>query len=84
MRFKQLSLLLFICLASSTPLAAQSVTTDNWYMSPGIIGTFVLITIVLFIAVIILTARLNDYVGTLKKRKQALSLIHISEPTRPY
>ncbi|WP_339811392.1 cbb3-type cytochrome c oxidase subunit I [uncultured Imperialibacter sp.] len=79
MKFKQLSLPLFICLASSTPLAAQSVTTDNWYMSPGIIGTFVLITIVLFIAVIILTARLNDYVGTLKKRKQARQRLAFAE-----
>ncbi|WOK09398.1 hypothetical protein RT717_12185 [Imperialibacter roseus] len=61
MNFKQLSLLLFIRLASSTPLAAQSVTTDNWYMSPGIIGTFVLITTVLFIAVIILPRQVKLY-----------------------
>jgi cytochrome c oxidase cbb3-type subunit I len=61
MKFKQLSLPLFICLASSTPLEAQSVTTDNWYMSPGIIGTFVLITIVLFIAVIILPRQVKLY-----------------------
>lgn len=44
-------------------------TTDNWLSSPGIIGLFVLIAIVLIVAFIILLVKINGYVDTLKQKQ---------------
>jgi len=49
--------------------AQEKITTDNWLSSPGIIGTFILIAIVLVIAVIILFVKLNGYIDTIKRRQ---------------
>ena len=65
-----------------TTLLAQSntsVNTDNWLTSPGIIGTFVLIAIVLAIAVIIMSAKLASYMGALKKMQLEKQRIAFSE-----
>jgi len=56
------------------PLAAfaqgtSTITTDNWITNPGIIGTLVLITIVLVVAIIILLARFNSYLSALKEKR---------------
>ncbi|MDT7829493.1 cbb3-type cytochrome c oxidase subunit I [Pricia sp. S334] len=48
---------------------AEPISSDNWISSPGIIGTFILIFIVLFVAAIIFLAKLNSYVDTLKYRQ---------------
>lgn len=53
-------------------------TTDNWYLSPGIITTIVLILIVLVAAALILVAQVNKYLEKMhkqagKKEKQAFS-----------
>ena len=56
------------------PLLAQTTTTvntDNWLSSPGIIGTFVLIALVLTIAVIILAARMSSYLNTYRETRLA-------------
>src|SRR5690554_7633717 len=45
------------------------ISTENWLSSPGIIGTFILIAIVLVVAVIILLFRMNSYIDTLKSRQ---------------
>lgn len=58
---------------------ADDVNTDNWFLSPGIIGTLSLIVIVLIIAVFILTSRLNNYVTGLKKRQLARYQAAINE-----
>lgn len=52
-------------------LAAQSksVDTENWLTSPGVIGTIALVVLVLIIAVVILLARLNNFVSTMRKKQ---------------
>lgn len=50
-------------------LAQEKISTDNWLSSPGIIGTFILIAIVLVVAVIILLFRMNSYIDTIKKKQ---------------
>lgn len=65
-----------------TTLLAQSntsVNTDNWLTSPGIIGTFILIAIVLAIAVIIMSAKLVSYMGALKRMQLKKQRIAFSE-----
>jgi len=47
----------------------STITTDNWITSPGIIGTLILITIVLVVAIIILLARFNSYLSALKEKR---------------
>lgn len=62
----------FFLLLMATPdvlNAQEKITTDNWLSSPGIIGTFTLIAIVLIIAIIILFVKLNGYVDTIKRRQ---------------
>ncbi len=49
--------------------AQEKITTDNWLSSPGIIGTFTLIAIVLIIAIVILFVKLNGYVDTIKRKQ---------------
>ncbi|SRX55126.1 Cbb3-type cytochrome c oxidase subunit CcoN1 [Aequorivita sp. CIP111184] len=46
-----------------------NISTENWLSSPGIIGTFVLIAIVMVVAVIILLVKLNGYIDTLKRKQ---------------
>ncbi|MBB6682187.1 cbb3-type cytochrome c oxidase subunit I [Aequorivita sp. 609] len=48
----------------------SSISTENWMSSPGIIGTFVLIAIVMVVAAIILLVKLNSYIDTLKRKQQ--------------
>ena len=50
-------------------LAQEKISTENWLSSPGIIGTFILIAIVLVVAVVILLVRMNSYIDTLKSRQ---------------
>lgn len=50
-------------------LAQEKITTENWLSSPGIIGTFVLIAIVMVVAVIILLFKLNGYIDKMKSRQ---------------
>ncbi len=62
--------LLFILIALPNILSAQDkITTDNWLSSPGIIGTFVLIAIVLIVAIIILLVKLNGYIDSIKRKQ---------------
>lgn len=43
--------------------------SENWLSSPGIIGLFVLIAIVLVVAVVILLIKINGYVDTMRIRQ---------------
>lgn len=66
------------------PLAAfaqgtSAITTDNWITNPGIIGTLVLITIVLVVAIIILLARFNSYLSGFKEKRGKKSHSAFSE-----
>lgn len=55
----------------STPLFAQiagSPETKNWISSPGIVGTFVLIAIIVLIATLILSFKISGYLEALRKK----------------
>jgi cytochrome c oxidase cbb3-type subunit 1 len=57
----------------------STITTDNWITSPGIIGTLILITIVLVVAIIILLARFNSYLSALKEKRTKVQQSAFSE-----
>ena len=60
-----------IALAALLPInnaLAQEITSENWISSPGIIGTIILITLVLVLAVVIVLARLSNYLRRVQKK----------------
>lgn len=59
-----MGLLPFLTFSQNTPA-----TSDNWITSPGVIGTFVLLLIVLMVTFFILIVKLNDYIDKYKQRK---------------
>ena len=61
--------LLFLGIIPNFLSAQQKISTDNWLSSPGIIGTFILIAIVMIIAIIILFIKINGYVDNMKRRQ---------------
>lgn len=66
---KPIILLLFFLL-SPFLIAAQStkVTTDDWLLSPGVIGTLILVGIVLIVGIIIVFYRIDAFVHQLRKK----------------
>ncbi|WKV12966.1 cbb3-type cytochrome c oxidase subunit I [Marivirga harenae] len=69
------SILLFLSLIFSPLLALaqqESVSTEDWYFSPGIIGTIFLIIVVLILAIIILIGRVNGFVNRFNKKDKAI------------
>lgn len=61
-------------------------STENWQLSPGVLGTFILIFIVLFIAFLILYMRINSHLKNIRhkadlknKYKLAEELIDLEE-----
>ncbi|HET8860951.1 cbb3-type cytochrome c oxidase subunit I [Marivirga sp.] len=69
------SILLFLSLFFSPLLMLaqqESVSTEDWYFSPGIIGTIFLIIVVLILAIIILISRVNGFVNRFKKKDKAI------------
>lgn len=69
MRRYKLGILMLLAMLPTALSAQEKITTDNWLSSPGIIGTFVLIAIVMIIAIIILFIKLNGYIDSLKNRQ---------------
>lgn len=69
--FYKIIFLLFLLL-NPVGLWAQTeaVDTSNWIISPGVVGTLVLIAIVIVAAIFILTARLNHYISSLNEKKR--------------
>lgn len=65
----KIGILLFLLAIPNLINAQEKITTDNWLSSPGIIGTFVLIAIVMIVAIIILFIKLNGYIDTMKRRQ---------------
>ncbi|HUH29046.1 cbb3-type cytochrome c oxidase subunit I [Gelidibacter sp.] len=65
----KIGILLFLLAIPNLISAQEKITTDNWLSSPGIIGTFVLIAIVMIVAIIILFIKLNGYIDTIKRRQ---------------
>ena len=69
------SILLFLSLFFSPLLVLaqqESVSTEDWYFSPGIIGTIFLIIVVLILAIIILIGRVNGFVNRFNKKDKAI------------
>lgn len=64
-----------LLLAQPTP----NPNTENWFTSPGIIGTFLLVIIVVFIAVFVMSVRVSSYLETLRQRKIDQNKIKFSE-----
>ncbi|MBX2942448.1 MAG: cbb3-type cytochrome c oxidase subunit I [Cyclobacteriaceae bacterium] len=63
---------LFVMMAMLLPnlvFAQSAPNPENWLTSPGIIGTFFLIAIVLIIAIVIALFRASSYIGTVKAKK---------------
>jgi cytochrome c oxidase cbb3-type subunit 1 len=58
---------LIAILAPSALLAQSTSATENWWTSPGVTGTFVLIALVFTLALIILVAKVAAYMRPLKK-----------------
>ncbi|MDD2982654.1 MAG: cbb3-type cytochrome c oxidase subunit I [Crocinitomicaceae bacterium] len=80
MKKSSLTILLMTFLPSI--LMAQGSTdlsTENWMTSPGIIGTFILIAIVVLIAVFILSVRVSTYVESMKKKQFEKKNLEFSE-----
>lgn len=79
-RKKEVVFLISLLLSGHSALAQPrpNPSTENWQLSPGILGTFILIILVLFIAFLILYMRINGYLDKIRfkadlKNKQALS-----------
>lgn len=82
MKRRSIILLLAAMGAGINKVVAQTIpnpSTENWITSPGIIGTLVLIAIVVLIAVLILSARVSNYVDSLRKKNLARQRIEFSE-----
>lgn len=69
----------FFSLSSFLAHAQNSQATDNWETSPGIIGTFVLVLIVIFVAVIIFLAKINGFIDKVKHKKLDKKRIEFSD-----
>ncbi len=70
MKNKQLPLNAILFLLPTLNFAQNNaIDTENWMTNPGIIGTFVLVLIVFFLAVIILLAKLNSYIDSFKAKQ---------------
>ncbi|MCK0123841.1 cbb3-type cytochrome c oxidase subunit I [Gelidibacter sp. F2691] len=69
MKKGKIFILLFSVILPNILNAQEKITTDNWLSSPGIIGTFVLIAIVMIIAIVILFVKLNSYIDAMKRRQ---------------
>src|SRR5690554_415466 len=75
---KLLALFLLLTSYSSFAQPRPNPSTENWQISPGILGTFILVIIVLIIAFLILYMRINGYIDNMRyksdlKNKQKLS-----------
>lgn len=83
-------ILLSVILLSTFSAIAQprpNPSTENWQLSPGVLGTFILIIIVLFIAFLILYMRINSHIGKMRyksdlknKYKLAEEIIDLEDP----
>lgn len=74
--------MLFTLTLISAPIFGQTQanpSTENWILSPGILGTIILIAIVVLVAVLILSVRLSSYIEAMKKKETAKKKIEFSQ-----
>jgi len=66
-----------------TPLFSKgqesAVSTDQWFLSPGVIGTFILVSIVLVVAIIVVIARLNAFINKNIKKRELRDKLELKE-----
>lgn len=81
-----LSAVLFLITYNAMAQSRPNPSTENWQISPGILGTVILIIIVLFIAFLILYVRINTHIKEMRykadlknKYKLAEELIGLEE-----
>ncbi len=79
MILKRLILLLFLVTPVSLAAQARVVDTEDWWLSPGVLGTLVLVVLVLAIAVLIIISRLNNYINQLNHKKQLRQKLAFSQ-----
>lgn len=73
---------LALVLAAGIPTALWAQTKaepDNWTTSTAVIGTIVLVSIVVLVAMVILSVRLSSYFDTLKKERKVTERFEFSE-----
>src|SRR5690554_1568981 len=54
-------------------------STENWQLSPGVLGTFILIIIVLFIAFLILYMRINSHLQKMRYKADLKNKYKLAE-----
>ncbi|WP_297336211.1 cbb3-type cytochrome c oxidase subunit I [Algoriphagus sp.] len=64
------SLLLFFLVGETFSQTLPNPDLDNWWSSPGIIGTALLIAIISFVAILIVGSRLSAFIQGLQNRSQ--------------
>ncbi len=80
MRMTKFFLYLLSVLTPAIALAqGTSNVSDDWILSPGVIGTIVLLLIVLLVTFFILSVKLNDYLSVLKRKKMDQSKMEFNE-----
>src|SRR5690554_574465 len=79
----RISLLSFFFLLLHLPGFAQSGITDldveNWTSSPGVVGTFALVLIVVFVAVLILAYRFSSLIRRMKSKQKKAEFEQVTE-----
>ena len=79
MTLKRLLLFLFLISPMRVMAQTESIDTENWWTSPGVVGTLVLVALVLVVAIMITVARLNNYISGLNERKRIRQRLEFSE-----
>lgn len=80
MRKSRLSIYLLSVLTPAIGMAqGASNNSDDWILSPGVIGTIVLLLIVLLVTFFILSIKLNDYLNVLKRKKLGQKKLEFNE-----
>lgn len=73
---------LFALTLISAPIFGQTQanpSTENWILSPGILGTIILVAIVVLVAVVILSVRLSSYIEAMRKKGIVKKKIEFSQ-----
>lgn len=74
-----LSIFLFLLSYSAFAQPRPNPSIENWQLSPGVVGTFILIFIVLFVAFIILYMRINAYLEKMRYKSDVKNKQNLSE-----
>jgi cytochrome c oxidase cbb3-type subunit 1 len=76
----KLPLIAFIIIITTTSIKAQTTpSTENWMASPGIIGTFILISLIVLTALFIMMMRLSGYISSMKQKQILTNKTDIQE-----